>query len=330
MKGNPILIARREFLQGAACAVLSTGLAWSTWEGPFANQRGSRISYYCDGELHVSLPGKSEIQRLTTGHWDFKPSWSMTDDRLVFFRRLINDPDVGKWITAICTIKADGSGFHQLSSGHFTDFNPTWSRDGKNTPLWNRKTSAGRYRVMASKVGGAPGEEIALTGEGYSSWVHSSLRDGRLLVSSAPPQQARGYFLMSAGDVPGFERIEGELLQKGSMDRVSISPSETKVCFEYQQGFESRGMAGRTLYVAEFDARRRLITNAQAIANKEGKPHWIAYPRWVDGEEAIVYHSGESGTNQLYVYRLQDSSTRKVSMSPNADYRYPHGEGAPC
>lgn len=51
------------------------------------------------------------------------------------------------------------------------------------------------------------------------------------------------------------------------------------------------------------------------FANEEGKPIWFAYPRWIDGESAVIYHSGESGKNQLYVYRLEDRSTRRVSTN---------------
>ena len=34
--------------------------------------------------------------------------------------------------------------------------------------------------------------------------------------------------------------------------------------------------------------------------------------------------------HKLYVYRLEDGSTRRVSTNPAADYRYPHGEAEPC
>ena len=74
----------------------------------------------------------------------------------------------------------------------------------------------------------------------------------------------------------------------------------------------------------------RTITNLKPFANEDGKPIWFAYPRWIDGESAVVYHSGETGKNQLYVYRLDDGSTKRVSTNPQADYRYPHGEAAPC
>jgi hypothetical protein len=328
-------LTRREFLERTAtfAGMAAVAAPLIVRAGEAGRPRASRISYYRNGEIHVNEVGKPEGKPLTTGHMDFKPSWSKTGGMLVFFRRLKNDPDVSKWITAICTINVDGTGFHQLSDGTYTDFNPTWTRDGRNTPLWNRKDPAtGGYCIMAGKVGGNPGEEAALTDKRYSSWVHSALSDGRLFVASAPPRLGRGYYLMApnTGGEPKFERIECELARKGLLDRVSVSPSEQKICFEYRTGFKGRGMAGRTLYIADFDVEKRTIANPKPIANEAGKPFWIAYPRWIHGEAAVVYHSGETGKNQLYVYRLEDASTRRVSTDPRADYRYPHGEAAPC
>jgi Tol biopolymer transport system component len=120
------------------------------------------------------------------------------------------------------------------------------------------------------------------------------------------------------------------LARRGFLDRVSVSPNEEKICFEYQAGLRSKGMAGRTLYIADFDVQQRTVTNPKPIANDAGKPFWIAYPRWIDGEAAVIYHSGETGKNQLYVYQLEDGSTKRVSTNATADYRYPHGEAAPC
>lgn len=232
-----------------------------------------RASYYKDGEIHITVLGEPEGKAITTGHWDFKPSWSKTGDHLVFFRRLKNDPVVSNWITQLCIINADGTGFHALSDGTFTDFNPTWTRDGKNTPVWNRKnTGKGGYTIMASRIGGKPGEEIALTAPGYSAWVHSAVSDGRLFVAAAPPKYGRGYYLMTPnpGGEPTFERIECELAQTGMLDRLSVSPDETKICFDYHPGKENP-MPGRTLYVADFDVKARTITNAKPFANAEGK-----------------------------------------------------------
>ena len=94
--------------------------------GPPAGQNDTnRGSYYVNGEIHVGTYGQPEGKPLTTGHHDFKPSWSKTGDMLVFFRRVKNDPDVSKWKTAIHIINADGTGLHQLTDGTHTDFNQT-------------------------------------------------------------------------------------------------------------------------------------------------------------------------------------------------------------
>jgi Tol biopolymer transport system component len=331
-------LTRREFLKQATHATTALGLGGAlapliARAGETASPLGSRISYYYNGEIHVGRPGQPEGKPLTSGHWDFKPSWSKTGNMLVCFRRLKDDPVTVNWLSAIFIINVDGTGFHQLSDGTCTDFNPTWTRDGKNTPVWNRKNGEkGGYRVMASKIGGKPGEEIALTSASQHTWVHSAVCDGRLFVSAMLPKVGYGYYLMTPnpGGEPKFERIECELAKNGVLDRVSVSPSERKICFEYQKGFTSKGMAGRTLGIAGFDVQKRTITNPKPFANEAGKPFWFAYPRWIDGESAVVYHSGETGKNQLYVYRLDDGSTKRVSTQAGADYRYPHGEAAPC
>ena len=341
MKTQTEQLNRREFLKKAARAAAAAAVAASVPPAgmPFLARAGEpslpggpRISYFCNGEIHVNEVGKPEGKPQTQGHMDFKPSWSKTDNRLVFFRRLKDDPVTVNWISAIGIINVDGTGLHMLSDGTHTDFNPTWTRDGLNTPIWNRKNPAtGSFFVMQSKVGNKPNEEVGLTDQSYHTWAYSCLADGRIVVQCAHPTQGFGYFLMTrkVGGTPLFERIDCELAKKGLLDRVSVSPRETQVSFEFQPGFEYKD-PGRTLYIADFDVKQRAITNVKAIANKEGKPIWYAYPRWIEGEAAVVYHSYETGKGQLYVYRLEDGSTRRVSMNPGADYRYPHGEAAPC
>lgn len=334
MRQNSESPNRREFLARAAVVGGLGALALprlSRGDEPAPSAKSGRISYFKDGEIHVNVPGEPEGTPLTTGHMDFKPSWSKTGDMLVCFRRTKNDPVTVNWKSAIFIINVDGTGFHQLSDGAGTDFNPTWTRDGQNTPIWNRKNGkTGGFHVMKGRVGGQPGEEEPITNPDYHTWVYSTLTDGRLLVSSTHPSQGWGYFLMTRrdGQEPLYERLECELASQGLLDRVSVSPSETKVCFEYQKGFTYKD-PGRTLYMGDFDAASRRITNLKAIANEEGKPYWYAYPRWIEGESAVVYHMS-AGKGQLYVYRLADGSTRKVSTDPGADYRYPHGEAAPC
>jgi len=333
-------LGRREFLARASQATaglgVTAGLASLAASRPVLADEvkpkaGPRISYFRNGEIHVNVVGSAETTPLTTGHMDFKPSWSKTGDKLVFFRRYKDDPVTVNWLSAICIINVDGTGFHQLTDATVANFNPTWTRDGQNTPIWSRKNpETGSFYVMQGKIGGQPGEEVALTDRAYHTWAFSSLNDGRLLVSCKHPKQGWGYYLMTRGEggKPSYEPIACELTPQGLLDRVSVSPSEKQVCFEFQKGFEYKD-PGRTLYIADFNAEKRSITNLKPIANKEGKPYWFAYPRWIDGESQVVYHMS-TGKGQLYVYRLEDGSTRKVSTNAGADYRYPHGEAAPC
>ncbi|MDP6633966.1 MAG: hypothetical protein QGG42_03640 [Phycisphaerae bacterium] len=287
-----------------------------------------RSSYYMNGRIHVNELGTPEGKPLTSGHWDFKPSWSKTGDMLVFFRRLKNDPVVTNWKTAICIINVDGTGFHKLTDGTHTDFNQTWTRDGKNTPIWNRRnTKTGGFTVMKSKVGNRPGQEVPITDRRYHNWAYTCLVDGRILVQSAHPKQGWGYFLMTPkiGGTPRYQRIDcAGLAKKGLLDRISISPSEDKICFEHQIGHKYNP-TGRTLFLADFDAKKLAITNVKPFANLEKKKQWFAYPRWMKDEAAIVYHAA----GKLRLYTLKDGSTKQVSTNPRADYRYPHGEATP-
>ncbi len=332
---------RRKFLKMAAQSTTATAAAAGIGSafapllasgGEVIRRRPPRISYYCNGEIYVNEVGKPEGKPLTRGHMDFKPSWSKAGNMLVCFRRTKDDPVTVNWKSAIFVIHVDGTGFHQLSGGTRTDFNPTWTRDGKNTPIWNRKNDrTGGFTVMQSKVGGKPGEETAITDERLHTWVHSCLMDGRIFVNSNHPTLGWGVFLMTRrpDGKPLYERVQWELNATGQMHRASISPSEKKICFEYLAGSKFTE-PGHTLYIGDFDAQKRAITNLKAFANEEGKPIWFAYPRWIEGESAVVYHSTQTGVGQLYVYRLEDGTTKRVSTNLKTDYRYPHGEAAPC
>jgi Tol biopolymer transport system component len=341
MKTHYGRLDRRTFLkrtaQTTAAAVTVAGMSFAATPLTARAEktvplRTSRISYFRNGEIYVNEPGKPDGKPLTTGHVDFKPSWSKTGDMLVCFRRTKDDLVTVNWQSAIFVVNVDGAGFHQLTDGTATDFNPTWTRDGFNTPIWNRKNArTGGFYVMQSKVGGKPGQEVAITDENFHTWAHSCLMDGRILVNSAHPTLGWGVFLVTRRDDRKllYESIQWELGKKGQLHRASISPSETKICFEFLAG--ARFIEpGHTLYIADFDARNHSITNLKAIANEAGKKIWFAYPHWIGGEAAVVYHSGETGKNQLYVYRLEDGSTKRVSKDVGADYRYPHGEAAPC
>jgi Tol biopolymer transport system component len=131
-----------------------------------------------------------------------KPSWSKSGGMLVFFRVTKFAREVPDWKTAICVINVDGTGFHKLTDGTHTDFNPTWTGDGSNRPIFNRQNRKTRgYVVMWSKPGNKPGDEVAVSDPRHHTYAYNCLKDGRMLVSSS--RQPRGYFIMT---LPPTER----------------------------------------------------------------------------------------------------------------------------
>ena len=137
----------------------------------------------------------------------------------------------------------------------------------------------------------SPGKEVAITDETFHTWAHSCIMDGRILANSYHPNLGWGVFLMTSreGAKALYEPVECELGSKGQLHRASISHSEKKICFEFLKGHNFTE-PGHTLYIADFDAGQRTITNLKVIANGEAKPFWYAYPRWINGESAVVYH----------------------------------------
>ena len=289
--------------------------------------------YNVNGRLHVSLLGTPDGKPITDGPNDLKPSWSKTGDKIVFFRTPRLTAQVSSWKTAICVVNADGSGFRKLTDGTQTDFNPTWSRDGKNRIYFSRRDpTAGRFAAYMTTADAKPGDEVPIGDPTSSSYVLSCLKDGRIFVMGWSQTSRDRYFLLtpSAEGKAKVEPVKFAFPLQGLLDRLSVSPSETKVCYELQKGFGAYKYPGRTLYIADFGVATRAVSNPKAITDTQPDPNvlWL-YPCWTKDESAVVYYSDKSGKPQLYLYRLADGSTIRVSTNPDATYKHPCGEATP-
>lgn len=87
---------------------------------------------------------------------------------------------------------------------------------------------------------------------------------------------------------------------------------------------------GRTLYIADFDVKTRTVSNPKAItdADPDLKITWLC-PRWTNDASAVVNHCNKTGKSQLYMYRLKDGSTARVSTNADANHMFPCGEKTP-
>jgi ankyrin repeat protein len=290
-------------------------------------------AYARDGRIHVGMFGAPDGKPLTTGPADMKPSWSNTSGKLVFFRVTKFAPEVIDWTTAICVVNVDGTGFRKLTDGTYTDFNPTWTRDGTEKAVFSRrKPGPPSFTIHMAAAGANPGDEYAVSDAGLSTYAYTCLKDGRIFVSCWDYPSGPGYFLMtpSPDGQPKYERVNFDPPLEGPVDRVSLAPSEKTLCYELQKGFGPYRYPGRTLYIADFDVAGRTVSNPTAITDTDPDPEIIRlYPRWTKDESAVVYHCNKTGKNQLYMYRLKDGSTIRVSTDENAAYLFPCGEETP-
>lgn len=290
-------------------------------------------AYAVNGRIHVSLFGTPDGEPITTGPGDMKPSWSKTGDKLVFFRLTKRARDVLDWKTAICVVNTDGTGFRKLTDGTQTDFNPTWTRDGTNKAIFNRRNPGRRtFAINRTTDDASPGDEVVVSDPALSTYGYTCLKDGRIFVSCHNHPSGPGYFLMtpSPDEKTTYERVDFALPLEGTIDRVSLTPSETKLCCEFQKGSGPYRYPGRTLYIADFDVTTRTVSNPKPITDTEPDPTIIyLYPRWTNDESAVVYHCSKTGKNQLYMYRLEDGSTVRVSTKADAGYMFPCGERTP-
>ncbi|MHC4592061.1 MAG: ankyrin repeat domain-containing protein [Planctomycetota bacterium] len=294
---------------------------------------GLKGAYTRNGRLHVAVFGGPDGEPITAGPGDMKPSWSKTSGEIVFFRVTKFASDVLDWKTAICVVHADGTGFRKLTDGTHTDFNPTWTRDGTEKAVFNRRDpGSGSFSIHMTTAEANPGDEHVVSDRRFSSYAYTCLKDSRMFVSCGDHPSGPGYFLMnpSTEGKPTYERVNFAFGLDGTIDRVSLSPGEKKLCYEFQKGFGPYRYPGRTLYIADFDVASRTVSHPVAITDAEPDPEISRlYPRWTNDESAVVYHCDRSGMSQLYMYRLKDKSTILVSTNPGVDYMFPCGENTP-
>jgi len=273
----------------------------------------------CSDNLRIAVNGYGrEKSVLTSDGNDFKPSWSRTGSLLTFFRALRYGASFADWKSKLCVIGADGTGFRELTTGEYADFNPTWTRDGTNEIIFNRYAVGGSDRndVYLIPPDGRIGDEVLVSNpQNRYEWAFSGLRDGRIFVdrvtwgSGAPV--ARSFLLTPS---PGRIGVYEEIVRPTTRlwHKLSVSPSETKVAYMLDLDDDMSTYQDVVLCYADFDARSRVVSNP--VVFTEDDPNDISeYPRWNADETLVLYDSNRSGTYQMYAYRLADRMTVRLS-----------------
>jgi hypothetical protein len=276
--------------------------------------------------------GTKPIRTLTSGYLDFKPNWSPDTDEIVFFRAAQATGPFLQWRNKICVIHADGTGFRELTSGQYGDFNPNWARDGSHRIFFNRygeHQDPLSWRTYWTTPDASPGDEAAL-GIHPPGWefVDTGLTDGRFLVEWYNGSGLQRSMLLTPGTGGGYQEVRRPT--DLYWHKLSVSPSQTKVAYMENLSGDLNTYAGDVLYWAELDLQTNEVANEVLITRPTYGACTNEYPRWYPDETMVVFDSDcVDGTSRAYAYRLADGAVFPISDDPGVNINFVDYEHTP-
>jgi Tol biopolymer transport system component len=330
MTGTKQMMSRRAFLKTAAIGTAGLVVGYPHDSALLAQEIAERWTSSKDRNIVIHSATEPDRQ-LTNSRNDFKPSWSPDGSMLTFFRAERYGSDFKDWRSIIGVINADGTGFRELTSAEYPNFNPTWTRDGSNRILFNRFSTTGdsRNQVFWTAPTASPGEEELLSDPDFMGfeWVNSGLRDGRIFVDRSPGGSFQSFLLTPD---PGTRGLYEEIERPTSLvwHKLSVSPSETRVAYMLDYDGNIPTYADSVICFAELDIQALKIYNQVQVTPDD--PHFIQeYPAWNRDESLLVYDSNEAGFYQVYAYRLADGTTTRISSERGVTEQFAAFEGVP-
>ncbi len=170
-------------------------------------------------------------------------------------------------------------------------------------------------------------------------YVESGLKDGRLFIWRV--NWFRGLLnLIKPGeiidDIQTWHLLDPKTHDTQEVSRphqypvhkLSVSPSETKVCYMKAVNGNPLNYRGSVIAFAEFDRENRIVKN-EVVVSLDDRSYTDMYPRWTPDEKFIMYSSSRSGKMRQYLYSIETKETYHVSVfSPHGD-QYPSFEDMP-
>jgi hypothetical protein len=303
------------------------------------------------GKHQITIHDGDNLHILTKGETDNKPSWSKEGDMLTFFRW--NGTYLGKKVLwdevefgpfnlyhdEICVINVDGTGFKVLVDDTYANVNPTWTRDGTNQIIFNRYRHSGLgIQIYTVPPDAELNSEKMLThpkrdGVGYAEWAESGLKDGRIFIWRI---HAVHFFILNpltpGYAVPGIQTYhlldpktqtyqDVKRPNKYPVHKLSVSPSETKVCYMKDLNGDPLSYQDSIIAYAEFDLENLEVKNEVEISERDDF-NVDMYPRWSPDEKYIIYSStrgAEGFVMQQFMYNLETKETHIVTESTYGD-----------
>jgi Tol biopolymer transport system component len=312
-------------------AVISCGASSSPADSETISYRAVyTVDNSSSRELHITNLGSGQVEsgttRLTSGHYDMKPSWSKTGNMIVFFRYVSGDlSNIPGCLTKLCVINADGTNFRELTNATDGNFNPTWTRDGTNRIVFNRYNhTTSRWQAFITSPTASPGDELIVSR--LDEAVHSCLSDGRLVTYVS----GKLYLMTPNPGGTGVYQKVARVDDTQTWQHSFVSPDETMISFELDSDHNTSTYMDCSAWYARIDVTGLSSSAVIQAGSVVSSSVWEGYPRWTSDSRYIVYHSNASGTFQFYMYRVSDGTTRRVSADLSKSYLYACFENSPC
>jgi Tol biopolymer transport system component len=279
--------------------------------------------------FNIAIARDGRLNLLTHSDRDFKPVSSPDGKLAVFFRvATYGDGSFETWRTVLCVINTDGTGFRQLTSGRYADYNPTFLRDGTNRIVFNRyaRKARGISEIYITTPTAEPGAEqtVSHPTEPAYEWVYSTLRDGRLFVHRIQSAEREVYLLTpNPGGLGKYERVT--MPSNQYFHKACIAPSETKITYMYDGDNNGATYADARIAWAKLDVKG-LRVHDQVLITPDSPATIEEYPKWSPDESMVLYDSNKSrgggGIYQIYAYRIADGVERVLSLDPEQNDQF--------
>jgi|GEM_PF-324644 hypothetical protein len=307
-------------------------------------------AYTLNGSIYVNyvISGKAVEKKIAGGN-NMELSWSPDGNWILFS----HTPDLmlDSTRSSIMIIHPDGTGFHELTTDKYNDFNPTWSRDGSNFIIFNRFDSAKwRWYIYRTQTNANPGDEIPISDLSHNESGFTCLRDGRIIVfSDRGAENIRAYLFSSSPETDGYYRppymfvLTPEPGKAGKYEQMrfreklegfpfhmTLSKDETRLSYELDYYYMHKPFTywtwKRSIGVAEIDASNNTVSNQNIVYDSKSVEDFPGFPSMTGDNRGLIYFLHIRIVNTIYFYfYYYDFKTKKserISTPSGGEYLY--------
>lgn len=211
------------------------------FEGPQGSPDGKWIVFSSQSAIYRARTDGSRVIQVTSGaNFDRAPSFTRSGDRILFSRSEQLPPGTPEDVLVpehIFSVKLDGTGLHQLTSGDFADREPVMSPNGKII-AFDRKSQTSSRHLFTMRTDGTHVKDATPNLAAWSSEPSFNPSGNRIVyVKSFPGSDTSDLYTVHP-DGSGVSRLTGQSGNPfGGVSSPSWSPDGTKVVFQLDRHF---------------------------------------------------------------------------------------------